>query len=364
MGVIALAFVCTLTAVSCSDDSESSDGSSSNTESFAGPGSDWSIDVVDSNFTLKESTNSVEAKGTYEKLSSGFLKLTVSEATGTGAPAADTTTLALHLPDFMFLMQPFSGSQLIPMVVSGVCPTGGIIHNFVALKANDPDIVGHYGALHWDVNSSTVEVDGSFSGGNTSTNNGPDTLSSTMAQSNCSEGTATQGDLTMYLSHSGGSIINSNTTDTTQAHYMFGMESEPLDNWSDLDGEWYGLVFDGRLTPEVIPVKATISSTGSDASAALTAIDPETGNASGSLGTDPNVDALTFVDKDFTVGGRGYNGMFKLDFAHIGTGTFEGGCMADVDIQDSASKKIIICSGESPNHSSYNYNLILVYKGQ
>ncbi|MCB0405925.1 MAG: hypothetical protein KDD51_14175 [Bdellovibrionales bacterium] len=322
-------------------------GSGSSSNSYAGPGSDWSAQLFsDNSFTITESTNSLTVNGTYSRLSSGFIKLTVSSATGTGAPSPGDIAYGLDVPGFVFFLKPLSGDQVIAMVSSGSCPSGGLDFNWVStnVESSVSNIATKdtYGTFTWDQNSGSTSVSKKYAVNAPTTDLGSQALSTLT----CSSGVGSTGTAKMYFTSGGGAIVNTNTSDASTANFIVAMEKEPISAASDLDGNWVGLVFDeGAASDKVKPISASASS----GTFTVSGITPDTGAASGAFS-----DTYTLSNLNLD----GNNGMFL--FTASGSGKL--GCIADITIQESSSKKVLLCAGQSKTTATKLSNLLLVYK--
>ena len=124
-----------ITVVACSN------GGSAGAKKYSGPGSKWDITFhdngsfgIDKYASASSTTSDFTVTGTYTDLSSGFKKLTVGAVTGTGGPSVGDLAYGLEIPGYVFVLKPLSGDQIIPMVISGTCPTADFTDNWVMVN--------------------------------------------------------------------------------------------------------------------------------------------------------------------------------------------------------------------------------------
>jgi hypothetical protein len=124
-----------LMAVACS--------SGSSNRNYQGAGSRWDVSFTDANFEMIQYANlsATEAlqtiRGTYVKnATNGMLEMTVTEASGTGAPTVGAETVALEIEGTATFIKPFSGAIPVAAVVAGTCPTADFSANWIITKPN------------------------------------------------------------------------------------------------------------------------------------------------------------------------------------------------------------------------------------
>ncbi len=339
------------------------------TYNYVGPGSEWSIsmDSDDSTFTVEEAESEVVVNGTYETLDSGFTLLTVSSATGDDAPSAGDEAVAIDIPGYVFLLKPIGeGSKIISMVSSGECPVEDFSANWM-ITSTDTDSTFLENCD--DDDADNLDAVGTFSYTHSSTSGELpvkyDVCGDTVGDLNydvgtitCSAGIAsvsTDSDISMYMTQSGGMIVNFNNTTSDDNQIIVAFPNDELSELSVLDGDYIGFVVadgdsDSGDTPFIVSMKATLDSTSSQIS--FDEIDPSTG------------DIITENDAngDLTISGindpaNGYiKGTYALD---SDAGPHEVICIAKDSIY-STGKDVIFCVGENPTDAADMFNLILV----
>ncbi|MFT4978806.1 MAG: hypothetical protein ACI8S6_004716 [Myxococcota bacterium] len=134
----ALAALCAATLISCDEPGHTPDGDEADTHttsesrSYSGPGSYWTVDFDDgtATFHIEMSPNVgnpiyMALDGTFA-VHDGWTVLTITEADDVeGAPVAGDQAIGIEIPGFAFMMKPLDESYntVIPMLVSGSCPT-------------------------------------------------------------------------------------------------------------------------------------------------------------------------------------------------------------------------------------------------
>jgi hypothetical protein len=108
----------------CGENADEDDGSSSS-QSYAGPGSEWSMTKTRSSYTfvMEDGSDGLTVNATGETLSTGHTKLTVNSATATGSaskPSAGDVAHAVEVSGTAFLLKPMeANSETIAMIESG-----------------------------------------------------------------------------------------------------------------------------------------------------------------------------------------------------------------------------------------------------
>ena len=184
---------------------------SGSTQTYTGAGSRWDVELAsDNTFTITHRPSASGAvdmtvNGTYQALASGFLKLTVGSATGTGAPSPGDAGYALNVPGYVFILKPIdpNSDQIIPMIKSGSCPTGNMSANWVMVKGTN--VNGEvYGTFAFDATTQTASLptqyDLSHSPG----------ASYTLGSGTCKDGVLSVGGGDMFLTEGGGAIVHVN----------------------------------------------------------------------------------------------------------------------------------------------------------
>lgn len=306
--------------------SRNSSSSSSDDYSYNGPGSNWSIDIDGNSFELEETDNNLEINGTISDLSSGFKKLTVTSASGTGAPSVGDQAYALDVPGTVFLLKPLeANSEIIAMVSSGSCPSSSQSMNWIVTKMDvnadssdeDQDVLGTFTT---DGTNATLPFQYSLTGKTVGTN-------VSLGSFSCSNGKATVSDAEMYLTSAGGAIVRtgySTPNDDDDDGIILAMPSESISS-GDANGDYVGLVFTSNDT---YPVKANVSG----ATVTVNQIDPDTGSNSGSVNDTLNISGFNSPNTGFVTGSLQSDSNKKVT------------CNVNTNL-NSSGKGIIFCSG-------------------
>ena len=137
--------------------------------SYSGPGSLYDITLSgDGTFDLTIATTvgespHTQASGTYMRLGNGFVEFAFVEVmtSEVDVPQAGSTLLAVELEGMAMFLWPSTGAELIPMLVSGECPTTGYSANWLVMQGHQDeadqnrDFWGQFDYTHAD---STVDV--------------------------------------------------------------------------------------------------------------------------------------------------------------------------------------------------------------
>jgi len=236
-------------------------------KSYSGPGSKW--DAVlrgDGSFSIDKYTNAADTTvdfgvtGTYTNLDTGFKKLTVEAVTGSGGPSVGDVAYGLEIPGFMFALKPAGGSdQVIPMVISGACPTTDVDANWVKVNTGDgvsdfanADLAGTFN-FNATTSAATLPARYNVSGGGLGSN--------TVGSGTCANGIMTIGNVEMFLTSNGGASVNTDNTDPTQSEFIFAFGQKAITDVNSLDGTYAGLLIDeSKAAGSVIePVKIVCS---------------------------------------------------------------------------------------------------------
>jgi hypothetical protein len=320
LGVCALGLV-SVQFISC--------GSARQDYTYKGAGSTWESTIrADGTFTLKETDQEPDlvVDGTYTTLSTGFMKLTVTSASGTGAPTAGSLAYGLEIPGVVFLLKPIgsSASQLIPMVVGGACPSADVAYNWIDVKNESSAFT-----------ISTADQAGTFQLSGTAASlpkkyaiDGTELGSHTLGTFSCSSGVGSlSGDTSvkMYMTANAGAIVH------TSNNIIFATTKTALSGFSALSGDYAGLVF----ASDDYPVSMSMTSSGS---MTVQSINVESGAQEGGI-TSTTLNATTAVNSPG-------DGFFGLNFA---TATTEKVLCTAVENLVSSGKSFIICTGDEPS---------------
>lgn len=356
--------------LSCGGDSGSTtttNGTSDTGQSYFGPGSTWNINLAaDSTFTITYAATigadvSLTVTGTYERLASGYLHLTVADSEGVDGPSAGDEAWALEAPGYAMLLKPMDASsdQIIPMLASGSCPSGDFSANWVIVKkanASDATDSGRdwFGSFQWTQQTSTATLPTKYALDNafTAVTEGGGAMTGT-----CSEGIMTidenndmTADAAMYLTSNGGAIVHTSLTSPSDASFIFGLTQKEISSVANLQGNYAGILFDENMSDgsKINPVSFVCDANGQCSGALV--LDVETGETS----TGNDTVTVNLANPD-TLG----DGLITGTITSDGTGNLA--CMVDIDVL-SSGKKIISCVGQSPGDQTRMFNVLLVSK--
>lgn len=330
---------------------------------YSGPGSKWDFNLAaDGTFNIERSAGvgapvDMTIGGSYSRLSSGFMALTVANSTGANAPANGETAWALEVPGYALLVKPMqSGSdQMIAMVASGTCPTGDLNANWVLVKqdvggdTSDP-LADYTGTFNYNATTSTASLPDKYSiiDPTNDLEPGADVIPAT---GGCVDGVWAFDGATMYLTNNGGAVVHilgDNLVSEDDDTFIFALKQKAISNVNAMDGSFVGMLFDetGSVGDKVIPIGLTcVSGTcigGNVTDINTGAIDPTstvTVSLSGTVDT-PNTGIITGT---------------------ISTDTSDGNmtCMIDVDVAGTG-KKIGSCVGQAPDDATKMFNVMFV----
>lgn len=279
---------------SCSSD-DGTTAAADTSYSYAGPGSNWEFTYTGGTFQLKESVAIWVIDGTMETLASGFKKLTVTSASGTGAPSAGDAAYGLDVPGVVFLLKPIAAnSNIIPMVVSGSCPSADTPMNWVMTKIDDDvDLYKGTGDTGSNFDSDNINNEQELIGTVTVTSTGATLTKKYTANSadvtgsppsmaiTCSagKGSVDGGAADMYLTASGGAIVRMNgDAGTEDDRIIMAMPGAQSISSGAADGDFVGL---GYSSEDTIPIKGELSGS----TLTVKQIDADTGSETGFSGS-------------------------------------------------------------------------------
>lgn len=326
--------------------------------SYAGPGSKWDVVLNDDDTFEITRSESIDAavgltvNGTYSKLESGFLKLTVSSAEGENAPSAGDIAYALDVPNYAFFLKPLdAGSdQVIAMVKAGACPTEDVLANWVMVKSDgaaDDANRDFFGTFSYDVSTDTPDLPSKYnlsafglvSGGGIS------------GTGSCSDGIMSVEGAAMYLTDNGGAIVhldNNTAGDETDDNFVFALNQAALDNNVDTDGTYAGLLFDGSVGTDgerISPVSMDC------ASLVCTAYIMDDVEANSRSEDSVLVSMTTTNDPE--------PGMATGTINDGGASPGQLACALDATVS-SGNGVVITCVGQSPGDNSKMFNVLFV----
>jgi hypothetical protein len=200
--------------------------------------------------------------GSYDRLDSGFLSMTVDSADGTDTPSAGEQAYALDIPGLAFVLHPQSedsdkgSDELHVMVAAGECPTGPMDGNWVMMKdteqvpANDPK-APFFGTFDFDLSNQYADLPTLYAlaefnlAGETEPTQ----------EATCTNGIVDAPNTDLYVTASG---LMAARLETSEEHrkYIFGVPNERTEGLGALDGEYAGLVYNNHDDPghKVMPV--------------------------------------------------------------------------------------------------------------
>ncbi|MCO4763482.1 MAG: hypothetical protein KC502_18340 [Myxococcales bacterium] len=324
--------------------------------SYAGPGSDWVLEVKDDNkVTMMEKDSKLTIEATATLKPSGFYELVADSVQGSGVSKGDKA-YGIEVPGVTYLLKPFKSDQLIPMVQHGKCPTADYTANWVAVNLGDDDkpgeagVFGTYKYTHANT-SSALPTQYNFKGDSAG-------KSMPLGTHQCKDGlavikdSAAGGSIGLYLTANGGAAINTNIDDDAKAWHVIALPAQKLDAASvkALTGDFVGLVFANDV---LLPVNAKSDGSGE---VDVATVNPDTGKPEAIDGVeiDSTIEFgdLNVPDDGFTVG--------SID----GSDTDLLACMINTNASGSG-KSIIFCTGvmvDEKTKEAELFNMLLVTK--
>jgi hypothetical protein len=347
LALLALTLVPTVGALGFMACSSSTDPGTSDDASYAGLGSKWSAEFTNgTDFTVsydKEADGALTgaedftATGTYNNLTTGYLKLTVAAVTAGAsaqAPAVGDEAYALEIPGFGLFLKPVGASQSEPIVMikSGECPTSAFDANWIIAKyigTNTPNNTTSdaFGGASFTISGTSVAATIEkflFTSG------GPTTPPTSSLSGTCASGEIdfdVGGDTgTMLLTTSGGALVKPGSS----GNLIFAAPKYSADvTSSDWDGTYSALAFTSNGgTENTFPAKMTLSGAGGTG---VQYTDVETGTVSAGGVTLAGLAAVSGTEGHF----RG-----TIDTSH---GPQPLNCM----LSAAEGKKVLACNGGS-----------------
>lgn len=321
------------------------------TQTYNGMGSRWTAVLnPGGSFSMNELDAGVEVNGTWTETSSKWMELTVSEATGSGAPTAGSKAHALLIPGVVLLVKPFSGTQIISMVLAGTCPTKDLTANWVVTNIPDSKNVTDgdmdiYGVFNYTADTNSAALPHKY------TINGTDLGEGTIGTFSCTDGVATVADARMYFSEVGGALVHTNISNASDSSFIVALPAKKINTKTVLAGTYNGLVYQQSTgSDELFPVELTLNTAA-------------TGNAYVYNNNDPNSTVNTSAGAGFTITTLDS----PTDGFLVGTVTDESNntgtirCTANTNINGSG-KTFLFCIGSNPGENAKMYNLMLISK--
>lgn len=327
------------------------------TFSYQGSGSEWDWSLnKDGSFSAKELTTNVSIYGTYERLESGFVKMTVEAASGPEAPKQGDEAYALEVPGVALLVKPVLSfeDEIITLVASGTCPDQDFTGNWIFtqynpninLNRNDHDA---FGTFQWNNDESYGILPSKYSlagythlGANLSPMSGI-----------CDKGVITIQDredaVKMYLTAMGGALVKMEDS----GEGVLAMPAQKIESQKLFAGKYAGLLFNDSITErtqKIVVLEAEI-------------------NAEGSSVTVKSLSNLSPIEYDNKILGKSSideinspsNGFIKVTITGQDGKTGKAACMAGINVKETG-KNVVFCIGQAPGENSKAFNLLLVSK--
>lgn len=346
---------------------QASDSSSSNSETatstYQGAGSKWSLSIGNANtgsFAISKyasagaATAEMTVTGTYERFTNQFVKLTVTSATGSGAPAAGSLAYGLEVPGYAFFLKPMSGnSEPIVMIQGGNCPSTNFEANWIIAKPrpdlgtidNTVDMFGR-AVINFNGSNSSLVVNQSepvngtaltSGGGN---GNGTSTLPFDLTT--CSNGIIRIADQSeffdMYFTSSGSVLVKFPSTSGNQIIFASPKTNTAVVQ-ADIAATFSGLVFqEGGSSDNLFPVKLVIPASGNGTGTEIDNVEADSTTTDGIV-----LSNITNLDGNSVALPTGF---FRADLNPIGSTTNGKVSCAFSTVE---SIKIIACTGYTDN---------------
>lgn len=258
----------------------SSDDSSEST-SYIGPGSEYSITFDDGSatFDLTESDSGLNVTGAYTTLSTGFKKLTVGVVSGEDGPSIGDEAYGVDIPGVVFLLKPLEeDSEIIAMASKGSCPTDDYNMNWIVTSIESDanltdgcDSVGTgldaLGTFSFNYTTSVGVLPKKYDICNNEVGTSYD-----LGTISCSAGIGSPDDdedVQMYLTNNGGAIVRIDDGEESDGDQIIvALPNNTISSLSALEGNYIGLVMSaeaddgGSSVTRVFNGLATIESWG------------------------------------------------------------------------------------------------------
>ncbi|MBY0383830.1 hypothetical protein K2X05_01615 [bacterium] len=295
---IVLALLVAVSFTACTNDDEVT------ATTYQGAGSKWSAAFSGGNFAIThfanvtDTTPDMTVNGTYVDYSTGFRLLTVTSATGSGAPSAGAQAYGFEVTGFAFFLKPVgSDGEPIVMIESGGCPSTNFNGNWI-IASFDPTVnlnttQDSFGSASFTMNgsSSTATINQlnaenagslgsqSISFDYTTCSNGVLTFSPTVGET-----------VDMFFTSSGGALVHSYNGTTHDSIIFAAPKHTAAVTQADLAGTYSVLVFNSsNPTNKLFPAKFVIPTSGA---ASANKIDDITNDT---LSSDPTIQIDTFT---------------------------------------------------------------------
>lgn len=320
---------------------------------YGGTGSAYSAILNnDLTFTItkKASTSAttvdLTVTGTFTRLTSGILELTVSTSSDTtNGPAVGDKAYALDVPGYIMMLKPMSssGGEIVPMVATGTCPSADFSAKWVIMQdsgtSSNYSTEGLVGSFSYatastlgTVGATTYMSDGTSNSGSAQ-NLGVLTCSSGVGTFPVMNGSSPE----LYFTSAGGAIVRV-AQGGGRVQAIAAVPSATL-SISDFAGTYVGLAFDegdtsdGATNGGTKPVSATLNSSGTGTGAVITNVTNNT------LSTTQTAN-LTLSQLSTAV-----DGVLKMT---IDSGTAQSTVCVAAKAIGGTTQNVIFCSGASP----------------
>lgn len=334
-------------------------GSSSDAVSamaYNGPGSKWDTSLrSDGSFTITRRPNASSAvdltvNGDYQRLSTGFLRFVVDNASGVDAPSPGDEAWGLEVEGYALMLKPVNptSDQLIPMINAGTCPSSDFSANWVLVKkgasydatSNTRDF---FGTFSYTAGTNTPALPSRYAIDNSFTAQGAGVIPA----GTCADGVMLLADAEMYLTENGGAVVHTNLATPAEASFIYALAQNPIVNIGNTDGNYAGMLYDESAAPgsRIRPVAITCGA----------------GTCNGNIVTDIVNGTLSADAVTVTLSGA-VDGLADGIITGTITGTSGSGnlaCMADYDALG-GGRKVVSCVGQSPGNNSQMFNVIMV----
>jgi hypothetical protein len=318
---------------------------------YAGFSGGWSAFIgTDKTFSASNTTLGVSIAGTYSRLESGFLKMTVQSSTGTnGSFPVGTAIYGLDIPGWMFV------AQTSPVAHS----KNGVFAADTIATCSDSDLSLHWtftqwpsgmkiatfgtpvaGTFHWDHQKSTATLSSTYdlSGASISSLSGVSGIAGS-----CSNGTysfpATSNfpQASFYLARSGGGFFSSDSGVDGIA-----VSTTTLTSAKEFSRNWSGFVFTASSGNDqsIWPIRATISASGQVSARGVSSVDLINDDPSTIL-AEATIDVMDQPEPGF------FKASVKSHGSLIGTALCE------------SDGTVIVCSGTGTSDSDSPFNVIM-----
>jgi uncharacterized delta-60 repeat protein len=230
----------------------------------------WNVpNTASGSWDAEEWFYGVTLTGTFNRLSSGWMKMTVGEVNGAEFPTVGTVFYNLEAPGFSLFVSPTleTESRIVQTVASGSCPTSAWTGNFLFSQwpGSGFDMTGNtpaFGSFTWDPATNDVTVNNIYKLASFTS------LFTNVVISNgaCSNGTITLVDSVnhaadregqMYISTNSGAVYNVNSGNNSKT--IYAVPAYPIDSAASLNGTYAALSYDHSSWPTHNRYKGTIS---------------------------------------------------------------------------------------------------------